>query len=267
MDMLQDLPFATVRPTSPARVFYWARDYSWSPPALPDFDLWCILEGRGEASLAGRDYALSPGMSFVLRPGDRPVARHDPAHPLVAFYCHFDMLDQHGRPLPAERVQTPPPGMQVRDLPGFTAMARRCVAGYDRNDPLGQRQGRLALELMLATIWDWWQQPRTHTDDAMAMVVREIQRQPGKPWDVDSMAGVARLSRAQFSRRFTAHTGRSPKAFVIETRLDLARHLIIETEMSLSEVAEDLGYSDLFFFSRQFKQRYACPPSQLRKNH
>jgi AraC-like DNA-binding protein len=265
--MVRDLPFAAVRPTGLARVFYWARDFSWLPPALPDFDLWCILEGRGEASLGGRDYALVPGVNFVLRPGDRPVARHDPTHPLVAFYCHFDMLDKHGRRLPAARVQTPPPGMQVRDLSGFTAMAGRCVAGFDRNDPLGQRQGRLALELMLATLWDWWQQPLSTTDEAMARVVREIQRQPGKPWDVETMAGVARLSRSQFTRRFTSHTGRSPKAFVIETRLDVARQLIMETEMSLSDVAEDLGYSDLFFFSRQFKQLYASPPSQLRKSH
>jgi AraC-like DNA-binding protein len=263
--MVRDLPFAAVRPTTPPRFFYWARDFSWAPPALPDFDLWCILEGRGEAKLRGRDHALAPGVCFVLRPGDAPVARHDPAHPLVAFYSHFDMLDRRGRRVAASGVRTPPPGMQVRDLPAFTGLARRCVDGFDRGDQLGHRQSRLALELMLAAVWEWWQRPPVPEDDAMARVAREIRRRPGEVWEVGGMAREAGLSRAQFTRRFTAHTGRSPKAFVIETRLEVARQLILETQMSLGEVAADLGYSDLFFFSRQFKQRYACPPSRLRE--
>jgi len=261
---MKDLLFATVRPTTPARFFYWARDFSWSPPALPDFDLWCILEGRGEAKLGGQQFTLAPGICFVLRPGDAPVARHDPQHPLVAFYCHFDMLDSRGRRMAAARVQTPPPGLQVRDLPAFTALARRCVDGFADGDALGQRQSRLALELMLATVWDWWQRPAAPTDDAMAEIVGQIRRRPGELWEVTSMARDAGLSRAQFTRRFAAHTGRPPKAFVVETRLEVARQLILETEMSIGEVAEDLGYRDLFFFSRQFKQRYACSPSHLR---
>lgn len=263
--MAHDLPFADLRLTTPPRFFYWNRDFHWAPPAMLDFDLWCIFEGRGEVLLRDQTYELVPGLCFVFRPGDRPQARHDPAHPLVAFYGHFDLLDARGRKVPASRVLLPPPAMHVRDLPWFHALARRCATAAQRGDSLGQRQSRLALEQMLAQVWEWWQtQPPQPADATIANIIREIQRLPGHQWKVAEMARQARLSRAQFTRRFKTLTGQAPKALVIQTRLELARQLILETSMSLSQIATDLGYQNLYFFSRQFKQHFAQPPSQLR---
>ena len=260
-----DLPFATVRFTSPPRFFYWERDFHWAPPPLSDFDLWCILEGQGTVQLRDHSHALLPGTCFVLRPGDQPEARHDPAHPLTAFYCHFEPLDSRGRRLPARRVALPPPALPARDLNWFQTLARQCVTAYQRGDALGERQSQLALELLLAQAWEWWQSPPAlPADDALAGLMHAIERKPGQLWEVAEMARRIGLSRAQFTRRFQALTGRAPMTFVIQTRLALARQLIRETSMSLTEIAWELGYEDLFYFSRQFKQHFGRPPSTYR---
>lgn len=264
--MSSDLPFAAVRPTSPARFFYWNRDFSWMPPALPDFDLWCIFEGRGTVALRGNTYDLHPGVCFVLRPGDCPRAKHDATDPLMAFYCHFHLLDGRGRRLSERRIELPPPGLEARDLPWFRSLARQCVSGAQREDDLGRRQCRLALEQMLAQVWEWWQSPPAQADATIQSIVEEIQRQPQKLWDVDQTAQQTHLSRAQFTRRFKRQTGKSPKAFVIETRLDVARQLILETAMPVTQIAAELGYQDIYFFSRQFKQRFGRAPSRLRSS-
>jgi len=44
-----------------------------------------------------------------------------------------------------------------------------------------------------------------------------------------------------------------------------AAQLIQETEMPLAQIADDLGYRDLYFFSRQFKRYRGVPPSHLRR--
>jgi AraC family transcriptional regulator, arabinose operon regulatory protein len=263
--MIHDLPFATLRFTSPPRFFYWERDFHWSPPPLPDFDLWCILEGRGAVQLRGHTHELVPGVCFVLKPGDQPEARHDPAHPLVAFYCHFEPLDPQGRRLLARRVPVPPPAWPMRDWHWFQMLARQCVTAYQRGDALGERQSQRALELLLAQIWEWWQSPPAlPADDALVGLIHDIERKPGQLWTVAEMAHRVGLSRAQFTRRFWARTGQSPMTFVIQTRLELARQLIRETTMSLTDIAGELGYQDLYFFSRQFKQRFGRPPSAHR---
>ncbi len=262
---LPDLPFATIAFTSPPRLFYWDRDFHWSPPPLPDFDLWCILEGRGSVQLRGETHELVPGLCFVLQPGDQPDARHDPAHPLVAFFAHFIARDSRGRSLTKRRLVLPPPALAVRDLTLFSALAKRCVIAHQRGDALGWRQSRLALEQMLTLVWEWWlMPPPLPGDTAIQEVIRQVERRPGQIWEVGEMARRAHLSRAQFTRRFRALTGLAPMAFVIRARLDLARQLMLESTMSLTAIAAELGYEDLYFFSRQFKQRYGQPPSVLR---
>jgi len=262
---LPDLPFATVAFTSPPHLFYWDRDFHWSPPPLPDYDLWCILEGRGSVRLRGATHELVPGLCFVLRPGDQPDARHDPEHPLVAFFAHFDPRDARGRSLAGRRLRLPPPALAVRDLALFSTLAKRCVLTHQRGDALGWRQSRLALEQLLALVWEWWLLPSLLPGDtAVQEVIRQVERRPGRLWEVGEMARQAHLSRAQFTRCFRALTGLAPMAFVIRARLDLARQLILETTMSLTAIAAELGYEDLYFFSRQFKQRYGHPPSALR---
>jgi transcriptional regulator GlxA family with amidase domain len=52
--------------------------------------------------------------------------------------------------------------------------------------------------------------------------------------------------------------------FVIRARLNTARQLVRETNMKLARIAVELGYSDVCFFSRQFKQRFGRPPSDFR---
>jgi AraC-like DNA-binding protein len=263
--MANDLPFTSVRSSSPPRFFYWERDFHWSPPPLPDFDLWCILEGRGSVTLRGATHQLVPGLCFVLRPGDQPDAHHDPEHPLVAFFAHFHPLDANGRTLTGRRIALPPPALAVRDLKLFSALAKQCVTAYQRGDALGQRQSRLALEQLLALVWEWWLMPATLSGDtAIQKVIRDVERHPGQLWEVAEMARRSHLSRAQFTRRFATLTGEAPMAFVIRARLELARQLILETGMSLTQIAGELGYQDLYFFSRQFKLRFGHPPSALR---
>jgi AraC-like DNA-binding protein len=264
-DAALDLPFATLGFTGPPRLFYWDRDYHWAPPPLPDHDQRAILDGSGAVNLRGKRHDLRPGSCFVLQPGDCPNAKHDPANPLVAFYCHFNMHDRFGRKILPDQIELPPPGLPAEDPALLTSMARRCVSCYQRGDTLGQRQARLTFEQMLALLWQWWRIPPGRPGNAkIAEVIREIEAKPGLQWSVDSIAKRACLSRSQLTRRFKAHVGMGPMKLVIRARIELAKQLIMESDMTVSQVAAELGYTDIYFFSRQFKHVAGYPPSRAR---
>lgn len=76
---------------------------------------------------------------------------------------------------------------------------------------------------------------------------------------------MACLAPAYFSRLFSREMGTSFREFLVTVRLDRAKYLLQETDMSVGEIAESLGYDSVFLFSRQFKLRHAIPPSRLRK--
>tara|TARA_Y100001933_G_scaffold265271_2_gene339281 strand:+ start:6400 stop:7383 length:984 start_codon:yes stop_codon:yes gene_type:complete len=66
--------------------------------------------------------------------------------------------------------------------------------------------------------------------------------------------------RKQFAREF----GKSPQQYRIEHRVGQAKHLLLETDISIESLAQELGYNDVFCFSRQFKTVCGMAPTRFR---
>jgi AraC family transcriptional regulator len=82
---------------------------------------------------------------------------------------------------------------------------------------------------------------------------------------LEQMAAVTRLSTYHFARQFKAATGLPPHQYVIARRVERARQLLqAGTDLSLAEVAADVGFSDQSQFSRHFKRHVGVTPAQFR---
>ena len=238
--------------------------WNWSPRPLPDYDLWCVVEGEGEMRLAGKRYPLRAGSAFVLWPGATPRATHDPHRPLRVFFCHFDLPGASASDR-APGDDLPAPGHLLPDTTYLLTLARRCADSHARGDAFGDAQARLLLRAILLHLWEVSRAPTPPPrDPRIDAVARAIRDDPAREWPVAEQAARAGLSRAQYTRRFLAATGLSPARYVIEARLERAASLVRETEMTLTQIAESLGYRDLYFFSRQFKRHRGVTPSSLR---
>lgn len=74
----------------------------------------------------------------------------------------------------------------------------------------------------------------------------------------------AQLSPRYFSMKFREVLGMSVQTYMIRTRIDRAQYLLTHAGMNVTEVADALGYRDIFFFSRQFKQYTGKNPSEIK---
>jgi AraC family transcriptional regulator of arabinose operon len=250
-----------VRPVSPPTYWRCEPGWSWHARPLPDHLLWCVLEGVGHVSLGGRRTQLGPGTGVVFEPGDEPVAGHDPRQRLLIFGMHFELGDDHT----PRKDRIPGRVCRLRDTALVTALARRCENSYGRGDPLGTRQSQLCLELLLGLVWgDSIHPAPRRVDGALDEITHHIRADPSRRWTVAELAGLTALSRAQFTRRFTAHAGMSPLRYLIRARIDRAHQLLTETNMSISQVAATLGYTDVAYFSRQYERYRGCPPRAAR---
>ena len=71
----------------------------------------------------------------------------------------------------------------------------------------------------------------------------------------------ARTFRRQWNKRFTV----SPMKLLNRCRLDKAVDLLIETDLSIAEIAYKVGYEDPFYFTRKFIQYKNVPPNKFRR--
>ncbi len=85
------------------------------------------------------------------------------------------------------------------------------------------------------------------------------------PIRLQNLARETGISAYHFSRLFRACFQKSPQQLQTELRMKEALKWLAVEEVSFSEIAYRLGYSDLAAFSNQFKKHFGEPPSEMRK--
>ncbi len=133
---------------------------------------------------------------------------------------------------------------------------------------------------------------RLASDGALMLLVAELLREAGPaaapargglaPWQVNrakdfmradlsrdtpvsDLAGLLGLSVHHFCRMFKHSTGMSPHQWLIAQRMDRARHLLMEPDRSLGEVARAVGYANATAFATAFRRVTGTTPSDWRR--
>lgn len=104
-----------------------------------------------------------------------------------------------------------------------------------------------------------------HHDEGISMVQSWVRQHLTEEISVRGMAELLRQSPRNFSRRFTAATGESPMAYVMRLRLELARELLRDTNLTVAEVGEASGFRNNAYFGRVFREKLSLSPGEYRK--
>ena len=83
---------------------------------------------------------------------------------------------------------------------------------------------------------------------------------------VNTLCGQFYVSREHLSREFSKYLGLSPKEYITHVRIHHAKILLKSTDLSLSEISYQIGYSDQSYFTKIFKRLEMITPLQYRKN-
>lgn len=84
-------------------------------------------------------------------------------------------------------------------------------------------------------------------------------------WSVERLAQLAYLSPSRFYALYRAVFHISPTTDLIRARVDRAKRRLCDTDDSIRQVAESVGYQNATHFCRQFKQLSGITPKQFRK--
>jgi AraC-like DNA-binding protein len=86
----------------------------------------------------------------------------------------------------------------------------------------------------------------------------------GSGMNITDYARAFKIARSHFFTIFREAFDKSPIEVLTEIRMDRARDLLKNTDLSIREVAFASGYSDPLYFSRLFRRRMGMPPSKFR---
>jgi AraC-like DNA-binding protein len=88
-----------------------------------------------------------------------------------------------------------------------------------------------------------------------------------EPCSVSAVARAAGLTRFHFIRLFKAMFGETPHQYRSRAQVEKAKHLLILTDLSITDVCMAVGFSSLGSFSALFSRRAGVSPSEFQRRH
>ena len=83
--------------------------------------------------------------------------------------------------------------------------------------------------------------------------------------DFSALADSLAVSAPYLSKVFHEQTGVSPSRYLTDLRMRQARKLLMDTGLTVREIAARVGYPDPYHFSRSFRNAVGCSPAQFRE--
>ena len=101
----------------------------------------------------------------------------------------------------------------------------------------------------------------------LSMVIKMMENNIEEPISPSSLAKDVRMSTRQLERLFRRYLNRSPKRYYMELRLQKARNLLMQTDMSVINVALACGFASPSHFSKCYRSHYNKTPYRERGSH
>lgn len=83
---------------------------------------------------------------------------------------------------------------------------------------------------------------------------------------LNAIAEVVQMSPCHFARAFKQVTGQSPHQYVLQHRIDRAKSLLAQSELSIADISYQLGFSSQSRFTKTFRQFVAATPKAYRQS-
>jgi AraC-like DNA-binding protein len=268
-------------------------DESWNYLNVisPFYRLYLIDDGIGHLSTPEQSMTLEKGKLYLI-PSFTMFNQTCPSH-LSQFYVHFIEESLDGSSLFArsrkllettatvadnelfKRLVTINPGRDLRksDNPKIYEKTNILKGFQEANAKLSlatliETQG--LIQILLSRFLDC----KDFTTENVKVIpsrimeaINHIQTNLSESLSVEELAARANLSTDHFSRSFYQHTGQRPLQFIQQKRIERAQFLILTSNYSFAEIAEQTGFESLSYFARVFKGTTGQTPGTYRDSH
>ena len=101
--------------------------------------------------------------------------------------------------------------------------------------------------------------------EKLSGVLMQLAEHPEREYPLRALARALCVSESTLQRLFRRRTGMSPHEYLMQLRLEKAAALLLGSELAVSEVASECGFSDSNYFCRRFRRYAQMPPSEFRR--
>ncbi|MEC0371310.1 AraC family transcriptional regulator [Paenibacillus chibensis] len=251
------------------------------------YALHLFLDGPGEMEIDGERHPIERHTLIFLRPGQPHAFHISPDHPLPSFNIYFDLWDdespaslhrsfiyapeafvfEHMAAMPAcPELDELPSVINLRDHPQLIDTFTMITRAYK---DLEYYRSETTNSFLYAWMLSWYNalHVKKPQDYRIVRLIEYMQHHPEQGQSVDEWSSYCGLKRTYIHELFLQETGQTPRSYHHELVMKRSAHMMLESDLTITEIAEKLRYSSIHPFSRHFREYFGISPSQYRANH
>lgn len=232
---------------------------------FPGHELILCLRGKGWTRIAGRTHQVRAGDLVWINchhPHEHGAVGDDPWE-VYWIRAEGPRLAQLAELLDVRNI----PVVRGLDLRRATPVYRELFRLIQADSPQAPALIHAQVAALLAQAYCARQHSGEHAPKIPPALARCVERMKLFYFEKHSVASLARLaglSPTHFSRVFKEAFGTSPIDWLRRERISQAKRRLADTGDDIKEIAEQVGYSDRYFFSKDFKKHTGFTPTQFR---
>lgn len=263
--------------------FQYMSDFVFPGESHDFWELVCVDRGEIEAVAGNRRIALKRGDILFHRPGEFhnvvTNGKISPSLVVIGFECRSRCLEGFG-----DRVMT----VQAGEKELLAKIILEAQAAFDgplgdpyqeelipaKCPPFGAEQliGRYLEELIICLYRRYFTgarpdipepfRPEGEGDETSRRILRYLEERVGERLTLEQIAKDNLMGTSQLEKLLKKSWGCGAIELFSRIKIDAAKQLIRDGQLNMTQIADRLGYSSLYYFSRQFKKTAAMSPSE-----
>ncbi|MBE6596345.1 MAG: helix-turn-helix transcriptional regulator [Ruminococcaceae bacterium] len=227
------------------------------------FELELPIDDGGTSHIDSESRKITPNIVICAKPGQ---LRHTHL-PFKCYYIH--MVLNEGQLF--DTLMSLPNFIEVKDTEVLVGIFTELCSYYDT----GMAQNEIIIQsLLLRLIYILSMKSSTsvikHTEksnnrETIERILEYIEKNLTSELTLERLAREARFSTIYFHKLFKASTGRTLHKYIEEQRIKKSINLLLSTDMTLTQIAYECGFSSQAYFSYAFKKRMGKTPKEYVK--
>lgn len=242
--------------------------YSFGPSTRDNYVLHFIISGQGDLRVDGKSVSLGTGDLFLLPKNHVSFYQADRKEPWTYLWIGFS-----GSRADSLLQQTSLMTDYYAHSSLDSAILKQLLELFDSDDrsltTINELRLLAQLYQLLASLLEEF--PPINQDDGQQIenynrqVLKIIHSQYDQPLKVSEIAKKLNLNRSYLYKIFKERTGYSIKEYLLKVRMEKGASLLKKTNLTITEIAHSVGFTDVLAFSKVFKKYFKKNPSCFRK--
>lgn len=228
---------------------------------LHEFQLVYITKGKGQfASQQIQPCDIHEGTVIVLKPGEWHTYRPDETSGWESYWVGFSGLG-------TENLSTLNPLIKIGYDEEMVGLYRKILEISNGERP-GYQQllSGILIHLVAYLLFrekdkNWRDKEVLDKIDKARLIIREKINTKLSP---EEIAASLNMSYTWFRRMFRQYTGLAPAQYIVQLKIQKAKELLSVSNKTIKEIAIELGFESIDYFSTQFRKQTGRTPTQFR---